>query len=208
MAAPAAAPGPCPEHFQLAVCHYRRGAMSECARTARRAIELNPRSAPARYRLAWWRSSTWEAQRRRGAFEETLAGDPESVIACYPRYHPRASGRRGRAIACFERVVRANPHDASAHHLGVNYKRKGLDALAMSALAEALKLDPFDTAAAEELRTSSARKPTEYLSGRGSQCGRPVAACRAAAGEAGAANVSEHALERQDHCPGLGSHRC
>jgi len=57
------------------------------------------------------------------------------------------------AITCFERVVTANPNDASAHyHLGVNYKRKGLDALAMSALAEALKLDPSDTAAAEELQ--------------------------------------------------------
>ncbi|TMB23330.1 MAG: hypothetical protein E6J71_03960 [Deltaproteobacteria bacterium] len=30
------------------------------------------------------------------------------------------------AIECFERVVAANPRDASAHdHLGVNYKRQG-----------------------------------------------------------------------------------
>jgi hypothetical protein len=58
------------------------------------------------------------------------------------------------AISCFERVVEANPHDASAHyHLGVNYKRQGLDALAMS-VTEALKLDPSDTAAAEEPKTS------------------------------------------------------
>ena len=58
------------------------------------------------------------------------------------------------AVRCFERVVAANPSDASAHyHLGVNYRRQGLEVLAMSSLAEALKLDPSDTAAAEELQS-------------------------------------------------------
>jgi Tfp pilus assembly protein PilF len=38
------------------------------------------------------------------------------------------------------------------YHLGVTYKRQGLDTLAMSALTEALKLDPSDTAAAGELQ--------------------------------------------------------
>jgi tetratricopeptide (TPR) repeat protein len=88
------------------------------------------------------------------AFEETLAGDPEYVIACYQLgiIRERLDDEEG-AIACFERVVRANPaRRLGALPLGVNYKRKGLDALAMGALAEALKLDPFDTAAAEELQ--------------------------------------------------------
>jgi Flp pilus assembly protein TadD len=58
------------------------------------------------------------------------------------------------AVKCFERVVAANPRDASAHyHLGLGYKRLGLDALAMTELAEALRLDPSDTAAAEELQS-------------------------------------------------------
>ena len=49
--------------------------------------------------------------------------------------------------------MKANPSDASAHyHLGMGYKRQGLEALAMSSLAEALRLDPSDTAAAEELQ--------------------------------------------------------
>src|SRR5690242_21070612 len=38
-------------HFQLALCHYRRGAMAECVAAARRAIALNPFSAPAHFRL-------------------------------------------------------------------------------------------------------------------------------------------------------------
>jgi len=39
------------------------------------------------------------------------------------------------------------------YHLGLGYKRLGLEGLAMSALAEALRLDPSDTAAAEELQS-------------------------------------------------------
>ena len=58
-----------------------------------------------------------------------------------------------RAVACFERVVEANPDDASAHyHLGLCYERNGLDALAMSALTTALQLDPSDEAAASALQ--------------------------------------------------------
>ena len=39
------------------------------------------------------------------------------------------------------------------YHLGLGYKRLGLKGLAMSAFAEALRLDPSDTAAAEELQS-------------------------------------------------------
>jgi Tfp pilus assembly protein PilF len=52
------------------------------------------------------------------------------------------------------RRERLRPQLLQAHyHLGLGYKRLGLDALAMSALAEALRLDPSDTAAAEELQS-------------------------------------------------------
>ena len=57
------------------------------------------------------------------------------------------------SVACFERVVAANPNDASAHyHLGIAYQRQGMESLAMSALAKALELDPSDSAAAAALQ--------------------------------------------------------
>ena len=77
------------------------------------------------------------------------------MIACYHLgvIRERLDDDAG-AVDCFERVVKANPSDASAHyHLGMGYKRQGLEALAMSSLAEALRLDPSDTAAAEELQS-------------------------------------------------------
>src|ERR1043166_6465029 len=67
-------------HFQLAVCHYRRGAMSECAAASRRAIELNPRSAPARYRLAMALFHLGKLHDAAGVFEETATADPAAVI--------------------------------------------------------------------------------------------------------------------------------
>jgi len=66
-------------HFQIAVCHYRRGAMSECAAASRRAIELNPRSAPARYRLAMalfqTQATIGRARRQRDVALEKLQRD-------------------------------------------------------------------------------------------------------------------------------------
>jgi tetratricopeptide (TPR) repeat protein len=141
-------------HFQLSVCHYKRGAMAECAAAARRAIAQNPASAPAHFRLALALFHLGKLEEAEGAFSATLDADPEYVIACYHLgiVRERLNDVDG-ATACFERVVEANPHDASAHyHLGIAYKRKGLDAMAMSELAESLRLDPSDTAAAEELQ--------------------------------------------------------
>jgi tetratricopeptide (TPR) repeat protein len=141
-------------HFQLGVAHYKRGAMAECAAASRKAIELNPKSAPAHFRLALALFHLGRLDEAAGAFEATVATDPEYVIACYHLgiVRERLDDVDG-AIECFERVVVANPHDASAHyHLGLGYKHKGLDAIAMSTLAEALRLDPDDTAAAQELQ--------------------------------------------------------
>ena len=57
------------------------------------------------------------------------------------------------AIGCFEKVVEANPGDASAHyHLGLCYEHQGLEGLAITELARALELDPSDTAAASALQ--------------------------------------------------------
>src|SRR5262249_8465676 len=141
-------------HFQLSLCHYRRGAMSECAAAARKAIELNPSSAPAHFRLAialFHQARLDEAAR---AFERTIAVDPEYVIAWYHLGVIRERQKNiDNAIDCFEKVVEANPDDASAHyHLGLCYEHQGKDGLAISALSRALELDPSDTAAAAALQ--------------------------------------------------------
>ena len=100
---------------------------------------------------------------------------PVPTLACYQLgvIRERLDDGKG-AVECFERVVEANPRDSSAHyHLGLGYKRLGLEGLAMSAFAEALRLDPSDTAAAEELQSLSANRSRSRPRGPG----RPRASC-------------------------------
>jgi len=57
------------------------------------------------------------------------------------------------AIQAFSRVVAENPQDASSHyHLGLNYRRRLLNDLAVGAFMKVLELDPTDAAAAEQLQ--------------------------------------------------------
>jgi tetratricopeptide (TPR) repeat protein len=128
--------------------------MAECVSESRRAIALNPFSAPAHFRLAIALFHLGKLEEAAQAFEATLGADHEYVIAWYHLgiIRERQDDYDG-AIACFEHVVEANPDDASAHyHLGLSYERQGLDALAMSALTRALQLDPSDEAAASALQ--------------------------------------------------------
>ena len=88
--------------------------MGDWVTSARRAIALNPFSAPAHFELA---------------------------IALFHLRRLEEAGPRGES------------DDASAHyHLGLNYERRGLEALATSALARALHLDQSDEAAASALQ--------------------------------------------------------
>src|SRR4029450_6512592 len=66
-------------HFQLALCHYRRGAMAECVTASRRAIELNPSSAPAHFRLAIALFHQGQLGEPARAFEGTVAAAPGAV---------------------------------------------------------------------------------------------------------------------------------
>ena len=65
------------------MCHYRRGAMAECASLARQAIELNPMSAPAHFRLAISLFHLGRLDDSARAFERTVEVDPEYIIALY-----------------------------------------------------------------------------------------------------------------------------
>ena len=142
-------------HFQLALCHYRRGAMAECVSESRRAIALNPFSAPAHFRLAIALFHLGKLEEAAQAFEATLGADHEYVIAWYHLGIIRErqddyDGRRSRASSTSSRRTPTTRRRTITW--ASRYERQGLDALAMSALTRALQLDPSDEAAASALQ--------------------------------------------------------
>ena len=128
--------------------------MAECATAARKAIELNPSSAPAHFRLAialFHQARLDEAAR---AFERTIAVDPEYVIAWY---HLGVIRERQKNVDNAIALLREGRGGESRRRVGPLppgpvLRAQGLDGLAISALSRALELDPSDTAAAAALQ--------------------------------------------------------